>query len=104
MILNGPIITPKTEQSAPTMTKCATAAMDYMRNNHSEDGLTGGDGTYSIPTGQGKTAWIFGDSFIGGVNGNGTRSHDQKTFIRNSFVLQNGEDMRLITGKPQAHL
>ena len=51
------------------------------------DGFTGGDGVYSVPLPDGRTAWFFGDSFIGGVQPDGSRSSDRSTFVRNSVVV-----------------
>lgn len=46
------------------------------------DGWTGGDGTVSIQLPDGRSLWLFGDSFLGGVNPDGSR--DAATpFIRN---------------------
>ncbi len=51
------------------------------------DGFTGGDGTYSVELPDGGTAWIFGDTFIGGLNPDNTREHQEPKFIRNSLIL-----------------
>ncbi|MEE4608513.1 MAG: DUF5005 domain-containing protein, partial [Desulfobacteraceae bacterium] len=39
-------------------------------------GWTGGDGTLSVPLGDGRTLWLFGDSFLGKVNPDGSRPAD----------------------------
>ena len=36
-------------------------------------GFTGGDGTYSVLLPDGRTVWIFGDTFLGTVNPDLTR-------------------------------
>ena len=48
-------------------------------------GWTGGDATFSAPLPDGRTAWLFGDTFIGGLTTAGGRD---KPFpdIRNSLV------------------
>lgn len=37
---------------------------------------TGGDSTYSLPLGKGKTGWFFSDTFLGTVNADGSRPTD----------------------------
>lgn len=74
-------------------------AIDYLRSSTSEGQFTGGDGTYSVPLPGGRTAWVFGDSFVGGVQPDGSRSHDQATFVRNSIVMQDAPgELRMVTG------
>jgi hypothetical protein len=51
------------------------------------DGWTGGDGTISIRLPDGRSLWLFGDSFIGGVKSDGTRDADTP-FIRNCALIQ----------------
>ncbi|MCW2923367.1 MAG: hypothetical protein JWM98_771 [Thermoleophilia bacterium] len=60
--------------------------------------FTGGDATYSVPLRGGGSAWLFGDSFVGGVQPDGSRSNDPATFVRNSIVLQDGAGLRTATG------
>lgn len=66
-------------------------------------GFTGGDGTYSVALPGGRTAWIFGDTFIGGVNPDNTRQHQDPIYIRNSVVVQDGDSLQtlynIINGK-----
>jgi len=57
--------------------------------NRKGGGWTGGDGTLSIHLPDGCTAWLFGDTFLGHVNSDGTRPLDTP-MIRNSVVIQNG--------------
>jgi hypothetical protein len=52
-------------------------------------GWTGGDGAFSVRLDDGRTAWIFGDSFIGGVLPDGSRSPDWH-MVRNTVVVQDG--------------
>ena len=56
-------------------------------------GLTGGDGTYSVLLPDGRTVWIFGDTFLGTVNPDMTRKRLSPMFIRNSFVVQDGDSL-----------
>ncbi|MFZ5938994.1 MAG: DUF5005 domain-containing protein [Bacteroidota bacterium] len=65
----------------------------------SGEGYTGGDGTYSVALPDGRTAWIFGDTFIGGVNNDHSRSKQVPRFIRNSLVIEGeGAPKTLFTG------
>lgn len=66
-------------------------------------GFTGGDAAYSVPLPDGRTAWMFGDSFIGGVRPDGTRSDDPRTFVRNSLVLTGPDgEPRTVTSRGAA--
>jgi len=40
------------------------------------DGWTGGDGTSSVPLPDGRTLWMFGDTFLGQVNPDRSRPPD----------------------------
>lgn len=65
-------------------------------------GWTGGDGTLSVPLGDGRTLWLFGDSFLGTVNPDGTRPEDTP-LVRNCIVIQDGETLTTRTGNsPEA--
>src|SRR5690606_11911686 len=55
----------------------------------SGDGWTGGDGTLSVALPDGRTLWLFGDSFLGTVSADRSRPSDAP-FIRNSMIVQNG--------------
>jgi len=60
-------------------------------------GWIAGDATFSIALPDGRTLWLFGDSFIGTVNPDSsivTGSH----FIRNCAVIQDGDSMRSLHG------
>lgn len=48
---------------------------------------TGGDSTFSLPLGKGKTGWFFSDTFLGTVNADGSRPTDSP-FVNNSVVVQ----------------
>lgn len=59
---------------------------------------TGGDSTYSLPLGKGKTGWFFSDTFLGTVNPDGSRPTDSP-FVNNSVVVQDRRgDLTTITG------
>lgn len=55
------------------------------------DGFSGGDGTYSIELPDGRTVWIFGDSFIGHVTPDNRRIKTTPSYIRNCFVTFEGD-------------
>ena len=57
-------------------------------------GVTGADGFYSVPLPDGRTVWIFGDSFLGTVNPDGSREKRSPVFIRNAFAIQDGDSLR----------
>jgi hypothetical protein len=49
----------------------------------------GGDGAYSVPLGQGRVLWLFGDSFVG----DGTsRERAKARVVRNTVAIQKGPD------------
>lgn len=99
--------------AAPSVRANATtarrdAAIQHFTTSRSDGAFTGGDGTYSIPLPDGRSAWIFGDSFKGGVHADGTRGADEVghpghgTFVRNALVLQDDADFRMVTGRGDA--
>ncbi len=49
----------------------------------------GADGAFSIPLGDGRVLWLFGDSFVAKTPAN-VRS--QSTMVRNSVAVQTGDD------------
>ena len=57
-------------------------------------GVTGADGFYSVLLPDGRSVWIFGDSFLGTVNPDGTREKRSPLFIRNAFAVQDGDSLR----------
>ncbi|PLX13739.1 MAG: hypothetical protein C0597_11175 [Marinilabiliales bacterium] len=66
------------------------------------NGFTGGDGTYSVLLPDGRTVWIFGDTFIGAVNEDNTRTKTDPIYIRNSLIIQDGKSFEFVyndTGK-----
>ena len=59
-------------------------------------GFTGGDATYSVPLPDGRIVWIFGDTFIGPITPELTRKKTDPLYIRNCFVMQQGEQMNIL--------
>lgn len=55
-------------------------------------GFAGGDGVYSQVLPDGRTVWIFGDTFIGNLAPGNTRHKTTPLYIRNSFVVFNGKE------------
>ena len=49
-------------------------------------GWTGGDGTVSIKLPDGRSVWLFGDSFLGDIAPDGSRAADTP-FIRNCILI-----------------
>lgn len=60
----------------------------YGSSNRRLDDWTGGDNTASVKLPDGRTAWIFADTFLDRVNPDGSRSEED--FVNNSIVLQRG--------------
>ena len=70
-------------------------------------GFTGGDGTYSVLLPDGRTVWIFGDTFLGTVNADLSRERVSPMYIRNCFVVQDGDSLTTLhsmRGKLEASL
>ena len=59
-------------------------------------GFTGGDGTYSVRLPDGRTVWIFGDTFVGKVYPDRSREKRNPIYIRNSFVVQDGDSLHTL--------
>jgi hypothetical protein len=65
-------------------------------------GFTGGDGTISILLPDGRTVWLFGDTFFGRVYADNSRERTVPIFIRNSLVIQDGDSViTLHQGTPE---
>ena len=62
-------------------------------------GITGVDGIYSILLPNGNSLWIFGDTFLGTVNEDGSRDKIDPIFIRNSVAVQSAYNLRTYYGK-----
>lgn len=59
-------------------------------------GMTGADGFYSVPLPDGRVVWVFGDTFLGTVNPDGSREKRSPVFIRNSMAIQDGDSLQTI--------
>ena len=57
-------------------------------------GVTGADGEYSVLLPDGRTVWIFGDSFLGTVNPDRSREKRSPWFIRNAMAVQEADTLR----------
>ncbi|RCH54355.1 hypothetical protein DJ568_13790 [Mucilaginibacter hurinus] len=91
----APVDTPYVFACAPaTFAGIATKYNDYFtRGNTTEDQWTGADATYSVPLGDGKILWAFGDTFVGKVNPPDAkhkyRWRSGGRLISNTFMIQN---------------
>lgn len=63
------------------------------------EGFTGGDGTYSVELPDGRSVWIFGDTFLGTIEPDGSRKKSTPMYIRNSMVVQEGNNLTTIFQK-----
>lgn len=61
------------------------------------DGWTGGDSTFSVRMPDGRTLWLFSDTFLGPLNRNGTRPANAQ-LVNNSFVVQAGSRLTTVVG------
>jgi hypothetical protein len=61
----------------------------YGDSNLRLDDWTGADNTASVQLPDGRTAWVFADTFLDRVNAD--HSRDNEDFIQNSIVLQRGD-------------
>ena len=59
-------------------------------------GFTGGDATYSVVLPDGRTLWIFGDTFLGNVTRDNKRIKTTPLYIRNSFVIIEGDSLKTL--------
>ncbi len=68
------------------------------------NGWTGSDATYSLPLPDGRIMWMFGDTFLGTVKAD--RSREGAPFLRNSLVIQQGDELKTLyqmkDGQPRA--
>ncbi len=79
-----------------------TKAVDFNQLFTRYSGWTGGDATYSIPLPDGRIMWLFGDSFIGTVKPD--RSRTGGLFLRNAVMIQDGNQMTTLSGGVSAFL
>ncbi|HKS98483.1 MAG TPA: hypothetical protein VJT31_03045, partial [Rugosimonospora sp.] len=66
------------------------------------DGWTGGDSTFSVRLPDGRTLWLFSDTFLGPLNRNGTRPTGAE-MVNNTFVVQDGDQLTTVYGGTPAH-
>jgi hypothetical protein len=82
-----------------TFYQVATTYNNYFTRNN---GWTGGDATYSVPLGGGKTLWSFGDSFVGNAYppdaSHPYRWRDPQGMPPNTFMIQNGSSFITVVG------
>lgn len=76
--------------------------MNTLFASRNDNGWTGGDGTYAVGLPDGRTVWMFGDSFLGTVNPDGTR--EGTPLIRNALMMQSGQEFTTLpTEHPGDH-
>lgn len=76
------------EAAPPPLTLQAIPDADFNRRfTRFGNGWTGGDGTLSIGLPDGRTLWLFGDTFLGHVRADSSRPLDSP-LIRNCLVIQ----------------
>lgn len=63
---------------------------------HQDPRWLGADAALSIPLANGRTVWLFGDSFIARSN---TNERSQSTLVRNTIAIQTGADPRTASAK-----
>ncbi|MFJ2027452.1 hypothetical protein ACIODW_27085 [Streptomyces sp. NPDC087897] len=71
------------------------AFLDYAKTT--PDGWTGGDSTYSVNLPDGRTLWLFSDTFLGPLNSNGSRPTSAQ-LVNSTFVLQDGNKLSTLRG------
>src|SRR4051794_36790410 len=77
---------------------CASPDVDYDNFwSRSGPGWTGSDTAYSTLLPDGRVTWLFGDTYLGGVNPDGTRPANSP-MVRNSMVVQTGGNISTLTG------
>jgi hypothetical protein len=96
----------KLDPSTPPQARPATALNDmfaaYGDSNRRLDDWTGADNTASVQLPDGRTAWVFADTFLDKVNPD--HSRDNEDFIQNSIVLQRGDRLvDTLHGGTRAH-
>lgn len=64
---------------------------------NSGDGWTGADGAYSVPLPDGRTAWLFSDTFLGEVRPDGSRPRSAP-LIHNSIVVESDDGFETVIG------
>ncbi|MEU3645962.1 fibronectin type III domain-containing protein [Lentzea sp. NPDC034063] len=79
--------------AAPPPTTVPNAALNAKWNTYGNQGghWTGGDRTASVPLPDGRTAWLFSDTFLGTVNADGSRPANSPMVHNTIVVEQNGQ-------------
>jgi hypothetical protein len=73
-------------------------AAAFDRSGVAAPGWTGGDGNVPVRLPDGRTAWLFGDSFVGTVRPDGSRA--TSALVRNALVVQDGQRLQTRVGPP----
>jgi hypothetical protein len=68
----------------------------FDRGDVVEPGWTGGDGNLPVRLPDGRTAWLFGDSFVGTIRSDGSRP--PSPLVRNALVVQDGRRLETRVG------
>ncbi|HMZ89977.1 MAG TPA: DUF5005 domain-containing protein [Chitinophagales bacterium] len=92
-------LTQSPDDESMMMTGVTTKPANKFNNmfNRYGNGWTGGDATYSVKLPDGRTVWMFGDSFLDTVYADNTRPLTSP-LIRNCFMVQNGTNMTTLCG------
>lgn len=92
---------------AAALITCAPATLYQVASTYNtyftrNSGWTGGDATYSVPLGGGKTLWSFGDTFAGNAYppdaSHPYRWRDPQGMPPNTFMIQNGSSFITVVG------
>jgi hypothetical protein len=89
----GRTVSPVPEPApAPPPVAVPAVALNKLWNDYGDRGghWTGGDRTVSVPLPDGRTAWLFSDTFLGKVNPDHSRPPDSP-IARNTLVVQQAD-------------
>lgn len=104
IVLSTLLIACKTSVSENAEVSNRTITIDTIFNARffpKGEAFTGGDGTYSIALPDGRSLWIFGDSFIGNVTPDLKRIKTDPQYIRNCFVILGNDSLIMLQqGEP----
>jgi Domain of unknown function (DUF4185) len=95
---NGPVVG-RCSVPAPTTPAGWQRAFDDLNS----DTWSGGDQTASIRLPDGRVLWLFGDTFQGGVNPDGSRAPDTR-LVHNSLVIADRGCLRGVSGPTGAEV
>ena len=85
---------PTVDQAAP---EPLLADAFYRYATEAAHGWTGGDSTFSLRLPDGRTLWMFSDTYLGPLNRDGTRPA-RAPLVSNTFVIQNGNRLSTVHG------